>query len=106
MASSDEVQRRAGASVSNDAALSNGICALLAVRLGSMNFGLSLQHAANGCFKAMISVGPVPGVGPLGDCGRSTKDLPQTVLLQASRLLNKGANHGNNYRRYGQGAVE
>jgi hypothetical protein len=35
--------------------LSNDICALLAIRLGSMIIGLSLPHAQNGGFKAMIS---------------------------------------------------
>jgi len=45
--------------------LSEVICALLAIRLGSINFGLSLPHAANGRYKAMISCDPVPGVGRL-----------------------------------------
>jgi hypothetical protein len=50
------------------------ICALLAIRLGSINFGLSLPHAANGRYKAMISCDPVPGAGrsePVEPCRRA-----------------------------------
>ena len=43
--------------------LSDGICALLAIRLGSIIVRLRLPHAANGRFKAMISCDPVPGFG-------------------------------------------
>jgi hypothetical protein len=37
--------------------------ALLAIRLVSTIVSLSLPHAANGRFKAMISCDPVPGFG-------------------------------------------
>jgi hypothetical protein len=43
--------------------LSNDICALLAIRLGSIIIDLRLPHAANGRFKPMISYDPVPGFG-------------------------------------------
>jgi hypothetical protein len=43
--------------------MSNGIFKLLAIRLGSINIGPSLTHAANGCFKATISRGPVAVFG-------------------------------------------
>ena len=46
--------------------MSDGILALLAIRLGSMTISLSLPHAANGRFKAMISCDPVPGFGRYG----------------------------------------
>src|ERR1700730_10890572 len=44
--------------------LSDGICALLAIRLGSIIVGLILPLPANGRFKAMISCDPVAGLGP------------------------------------------
>jgi hypothetical protein len=40
--------------------LSDGICALLAIRLGSGIVGLILLHAATGRFRTMISCDPVP----------------------------------------------
>ena len=43
--------------------LSNGICALLAIRLGFMYFGLSLPHTTNGRFNATISRAPVVSIG-------------------------------------------
>jgi hypothetical protein len=46
-----------------------GTCALLAIRLGSISFGLSLPYAANGRFKAMISCDLVPGIEPGGAAG-------------------------------------
>jgi hypothetical protein len=64
MISGANAQRSVGASVSNEAALSGGTCAHLAVHLGTMNFGLSLLHVANGCFKARIWRGQVAGRGP------------------------------------------
>ena len=54
MMSGANAQRSVGASVSNEAVLSGGTCSHLAVRLGTMNFGLSLLHVPNGCFKARI----------------------------------------------------
>jgi hypothetical protein len=52
--------------------LSDGICALLAIRLVSIIVGLRLPQVASGRFKAMISCDPVPGFGrvaPLADVG-------------------------------------
>ena|ERR1700735_502261 len=43
--------------------LSNDICVLPAIRLGSMIIRLSLPHAWNGRLKAMTWWGPVPGIG-------------------------------------------
>jgi hypothetical protein len=52
--------------------LSDGICALLAIRLVSIIVGLRLPQVASGRFKAMISCDPVPGFGrvePPADVG-------------------------------------
>jgi hypothetical protein len=38
---------------------------LPAILLGSIIVGLSLPHVANVRFKAMISLGPAPGLGPV-----------------------------------------
>jgi hypothetical protein len=40
-----------------------GFCALIAIRLGSMNFGLSLPHAANARLNAAIRRDGVAGFG-------------------------------------------
>jgi hypothetical protein len=54
---------------------SDGIFALLAIRLGSIAVSLSLPHAANGRFKAMISCDPLPGFGcELTDSFRQDSD--------------------------------
>jgi hypothetical protein len=45
-------------------------------------------------------------VARVRDCGRSRNDRPHTALLQAIRLCNKGANHGNHYCTCRPEAVE
>src|SRR5260370_25930494 len=94
MTAKNEVQRRARVSVSND--LFSGICALLAVRLGPMNFGLSLPHAANGCFRARISRGEVAGRGwPPPGRGPPRTHPPPPIYGGAARQRCRGL--GDNY---------
>jgi hypothetical protein len=69
-----------------------GTCALLAIRLGSISFGLSLPHVANGCFKAMISWGPVPGIGRLPPVtAQPTRDTSfRAIVVGGERQLRGG----------------
>ena len=73
-----------------------------AIRLGSRILGLSLPHAANGRFKAMIWCDPVPGFGrrqpvALKSVCTSARDPPVSVTTGGFRELNLPGHTSSDY---------